>query len=252
MKKLILFFGILSFTPALLADDIHLVSDIWCPYACKPASPKPGFMVEIATEVFKMHGHKVHYKLVNWARAISETRSGKYTGLIGSSKMDAPDFIFPETPQGKNLNYFWTKKSSQWKYTGLDSLKGKKIGVINSYSYGDEVDQQIQNKNPSYVIVSGEDALTKMIRMTNAGRLDAFIENPSVLSYQLMSLPEYADKFESSSKNITNDSDLFVTFSPANKNSKNYAEMMTKGIDELRKSGKLKEILARYGLVDWK
>lgn len=223
MKKYVLLIGLIFYSAPNFSDEINLSSDLWCPYACDPKSATPGFMVEIAKDIFESAGHKVNYKIVNWARAISETRMGKYNGIIGASRTDAPDFIMPGKAIGYSSNFFWVNKDNRWKYKNLESIKGKKIGVINSYSYGEEIDLPVQNKNPFYIIVSGDTALTKMIRMTEAKRLDGFIENPFVLNYVLKDMIEYKDKFKSASKNITVDTELFVAFSPKNpKNMLNY------------------------------
>lgn len=252
MKKMLWIVWFVIYSTGGFADVIELRSDLWCPYSCDPKTERPGFMVEIAKEIFEKAGHKVNYKSVNWARAIAETREGKIHGIIGASRADAPDFIIPKRPQGQSTNFYWANHDERWEYKKLDSVKGKKIGVINSYSYSDEIDQAIHDKNPSFVIVSGEDALAKMIRMTEAKRLDAFIENPYVLNYWLKGMRQYNEKFKKVSKNITVDSDLFVAFSPINPNSKKYAEILSQGMDDLRKNGKLQIILQKYGLTDWK
>lgn len=44
----------------------------------------------------------------------------------------------------------------------------------------------------------------------------------------------------------------YVYFSPKVKRSKLYADIYDKGIQELMESGKLKIILAKYGISDWK
>lgn len=251
MKKFLIIF-IFSLSANSLCDDIHLSADLWCPYSCEPKSDKPGFMVEITKLIFEEAGHKVDYKLVNWARAIEETRNGKHTAIVGASRADAPDFITPDIAIGHSSNFFWVENTNIWKYKDNKSLVGKKIGVINSYSYGNVVDLEVQKKNSSYIIVSGDDALLKMIRMTAAKRLGAFVENPFVLEYTLKDLPEFKNKFIPASKNITEDTDLFVSFTPGNPKSKSYTKLLSEGMIKLRKNGKLKTILGKYGLKDWK
>lgn len=252
MKKMLWIMWFVAYSTTGFADVIELRSDLWCPYSCEPKAARTGFMVEIAKEIFKSAGHKVNYQVVNWARAIAETREGKFHGIIGASRSDAPDFIIPKMPQGKSYNFYWTNNDDHWEYKKLDSVKGKKIGVINSYSYSEEIDHAVHNKNPSFIVVSGEDALAKMIKMTEAKRLDGFVENPYVLNYLLNGMGQSKDKFKKVSLNITADSDLFVAFSPVNPNSKKYAEILSRGMDVLRKSGKLEIILQKYGLQDWK
>lgn len=234
------------------ADVITMRSDLWCPYACDPKSDKPGFMVEIAREVFKKQGHTVDYELMNWARAVADVKEGKFNALLGCSKGDAPGFIFPKVPIGIMVSYYYALEKNTWKYTGPDSLKSKSIGVINEYSYGDAIDEQVKKKNPALKPVSGGDPLQRMIQMTESKRLDGFIENPIVLDYNLNLMKKNKKLFKVVSANLANDPDLFISFAPGLPKSKEYAKILDEGINELRKSGRLKIILARYGLEDWK
>lgn len=44
---------------------------------------------------------------------------------------------------------------------------------------------------------------------------------------------------------------MYIAFSPAISQSKEYARILSEGVDTLRKSGELKTILKKYGLDDW-
>ncbi|SFV56538.1 ABC transporter, periplasmic domain [hydrothermal vent metagenome] len=44
---------------------------------------------------------------------------------------------------------------------------------------------------------------------------------------------------------------VYLAFSPNNPHSKEYAKILSEGINTLRKSGELDKILAKYGLHDW-
>ncbi len=136
------------------ADVITMRSDLWCPYVCDPKSEKPGFIVEVAREIFKKEGHIIDYDLMNWARAVADVREGKINALVGCSKADAVGFVFPNVPIGIMVNHYYVLADSKWDYKGVDSLTSKKIGVINEYSYGHTVDEQIKKKNPALKLVS--------------------------------------------------------------------------------------------------
>lgn len=230
---------------------ITLRTDTWCPYACDPKSKKPGFMIEIAKEAFKKAGHIVQYENMNWPRAVADVKSGKYDGLVACSKTDVPDFIFPNVPTGMTTTYIYTLKGSNWTYRNRDSLKNKKIGIINNYTYGDEIDKLINEKNSSLKSVSGEDPLLRLIQMTISKRLDGFIENPLVLDYTLNKIKKDKGIFSIASMDFSINPQLFIAFSPTNPKSKEYAKILDDGVIELRKSGRLKEILSKYGLSDW-
>lgn len=249
LKFLLLFF---SFMTSLQSAEIHLSSDLWCPYACEAKSDKPGFMVEIAREIFEPKGIKVKYEVMNWARAVAETKTGKFDGVVGASKGDVSGFVIPQIPVGQLVNYYWTLSENPWKYTGEKSLNKMKIGFINGYSYGEEVDQLVAKKHPSLRELSGNNVLLRMIEMTETKRLDGFIENPVVLEFNLHKMKKEKKKFKVSSSNMALDPDLYIAFSPAKATSKEYSRMLDEGMTELRKSGKLKIILEKYGLEDWR
>ncbi|MEQ1790535.1 MAG: hypothetical protein ABL857_08835, partial [Rickettsiales bacterium] len=35
---------------------INIVADEWCPFNCDPESDKPGYVIELAKEIFKPYG----------------------------------------------------------------------------------------------------------------------------------------------------------------------------------------------------
>lgn len=234
------------------ADTIKMVSDTWCPYACSPQSDRPGYMVEIAREIFAKHGHSVDYNLMNWARALAEVKSGKNDAILGASRAEIEGFVIPQLPAGALVNFFWVLKDNPWVYQNAKSLKSKSFGVINDYSYGAAIDEAIKNKNPAMKRMTGDEPLLRMIQMTENKRLDGFVENPLVLYYTLNKLKKSAAKFKIASKNLADDPDLFIAFSPANPKSKDYARILEEGLVELRESGRLKKILDKYGISDWK
>lgn len=252
MKIILGIFLIFIISSNVRADVITMRSDLWCPYACDPKSDRPGFMVEIAREVFQKHGHTIDYSLMNWARAIADVRAGKFDALLGCSKGDAKGFIFPKVPTGIMSNHYFVLENNPWVYSGPLSLKNKSIGIINEYSYGDVVDEQVKKKNPALKAVSGTDPLSRLIQMTETKRLDGFIENPLVLEYNLSLMKKDKKIFKASGPNLANDPDLFISFAPGLPKSKEYARILDEGMIELRKNGRLKVILSRYGLEDWK
>ncbi|AUN98193.1 hypothetical protein C0V70_08750 [Bacteriovorax stolpii] len=242
---------ILSFSLQAKDKVISMRSDIWCPYACDPKSDHPGFMVEIAREVFKKKGYTIDYDVMNWARVLSDVKIGEYDAVIGASRADVREFVIPQVPTGILVNYFWALKDSRWSYKDEGSLDYVSVGTVNDYSYGDEIDKLVKKKHKSIKEVSGESPLLRLIQMTESGRLMAFVENPLVLGYNMKKLNKDKKIFKAVSKNLANDPDLFIAFSPSNPKSKEYAKILDEGMEELRKSGKLKEILLRYGLSDW-
>lgn len=238
--------------PAARADVITLRADEWCPYNCAEDSDKPGYGIEVAKEIFAKAGHTLDYKTMAWARALEDGRKGAINAVIGADKVEAADYVFPAESIAVIDNTFVVKKGSGWKYAGPASLEKIKLGGIQGYSYSGEVgDYMTANaKNAARIdMVGGDNALEMNLKKVAAGRLDAAVDAKPVLAYKLMKM-NLADKLEFAGS--VDPSHIYIAFSPANPKSKEYAAILDKGIADMRASGRLKQLLDRYGASDWK
>lgn len=234
------------------ADTIIIVSDDWCPFNCEPGSEHPGYMVEIARLIFNKSGHTIEYINAPWNRAVDETRKGKYNAVIGAFKGDAPDFVFPENEQGIVGNSFFTKKESVWKYEGVPSLSTVNLGVIDSYDYNTEINDYIKQtpNSPKVQVMFGKNALELNINKLIKGRIDVVLESDAVFRYKISQMG-HQNKIRSAGT-LGPPEKAYIAFSPTTNKSKLYAKILSDGMSELRSSGKLKTVLADYGLTDWK
>lgn len=242
--------GIVASAQQASEKTISLVADEWCPYNCAPDSDAPGILIEIAQKAFEKEGIKVKYSILPWTRAIEETRQGKHHAIVGAAVADAPDFVFPSTPQFRMRNAFYTNLDSPWEYKGLASLKDVSLGIIRDYTYSDEIDVYVtenQDDLAKIQIAAGEDALATNIKKLLGGRITALAEDKNVVEMFLKDNPEYQGKLRLAGYiEDTPDNDIHVAFSPANEDSKRYAEIMAQETKRLIETGEIKAIVARY------
>lgn len=232
------------------ADEITVVADEWPPYNCRPDSDKPGYGIEIVKQIFEEAGHTIVYKTQPWSRAIVESRAGRYTAIIGATKKETPDFIFPEEEIGISYNSFFVSKKSTWRYNGLGSLRTVKIGVIKNYSYGKKLDRFLKENDQNIQYVYGEDPLLLNIKKLLAGRIDVLVEDSNVLLHKALEIgvtDQIVNAGSAMEPNL-----VYIAFSPQFPASAQYAALFTKGIRMLKASGKLEKILSAYGLAYWK
>ncbi|OQW95224.1 MAG: hypothetical protein BWK79_03160 [Beggiatoa sp. IS2] len=252
LLALLLFLWILPTFATEMKETILLRGDEWCPYACQPNSEKPGFLIEIAQHIFKKAGYLVDYQIIPWARAVSETRKGQYHAVSGVFKEDVPDFIFPKNEIARAGLAFFVKPGTNWKFENMSSLEAVSIGVIRDYSYGKQFDDYIEKykKDPQKVqIGSGENAPELNIKKLIMGRIKVLLEDPLVVQYYTANYPQ-PEKLVN--VGTLSDERVYIAFSPHLSSSKQYANILSEGVQELRVNGKLQEILAKYGLQDWK
>lgn len=252
-------FGILLAGVSMLApldaqaDTITIRADDWCPYTCSPNAAKPGYLIDIAREVFAKAGHSVTYEAMPWARVIQDLADGRITAAAGAGRAEVPNAILTSGSVGRNVNALLLPASSTFAYTGVASLQSLVIGVVNNYSYDNgEIDEYIKahsgNSSRRIETASGTEAQSSNIRKLLAGRIDAVLENENVLK---LALSELQPKPEVRVVPIGAPDDIFIAFSSKNPKSAEYAAQLDRGMAELRASGRLAAILANYGLVDW-
>ena len=215
-------------------------------------------MIEIAQEVFSKKGLKLDYQLAPWSRAIEMVARGEAQGLVGASVSDSPDLAYHKEPIGKNISAFYTLTESKWIFKGISSLNSISLGVASGYSYSKDLDSYVHKHIGDFKhiqLAASEHALQENLERLLKKEIDSFIENQAVVDYYLLSHPEQklairvAGYLPEAKKS---DSDLFIAFSPESEHAKDYALILDEGIKELRKSGELDAIMAKYGLKDWK
>lgn len=234
-----------------LKNKIVLAADEWCPYTCGENDAKQGILVDVAREAFAKHGIEVVYKVVPWSRAIQNARIGKFDGVLGASKGEVPDFIYPALSQATSHLVFYTPASSSWQYDyeENDSLKKISFGVVADYSYNREIDLYIKrNKNdPSKVqIVYGANAIDMNMKKMLAGRIDALLDDALVINRYLKK-NGLEDKVQLAGilpEDLT--SYLYIAFTPHDKNAKKYSWILDKETLSMIYSGRLAEIANEY------
>lgn len=259
MKRIlaVIFIAIIVIAPfSLRAETITVAADEWCPYNCAPDAEKPGYIVEIAKEIFEKNGHSLSYKIMPWEKAIDFANKGYVYAIIGATRREAPGLIFPSIPQGISISHFYVKNENNWHYDGVESLSGKKIGYIEGYSYGSDVDKFIsKNANSGKLRAeSGDGAINKLVNMLVERKLDIVMEDRYVMAYELKEDGKVGQIKMAGAVNNRPDpleDYLYLAFSPKRTKSEEFAKMFAEGLKEMRKSGRLKEILEKYGLEDW-
>ncbi len=256
LKRKISFIILISMTvlsTIAKAETISLVADEWPPFNGVPNSKNEGFIVDVARAVFERNGMRVTYETLSWKRAVEMVRGGHHNGLIGASRTDAPDFVFPSEELSCNYIAFYVRTDSQWRYSNKSDIETVSLGVIAGYDYRQWLLDyiQINQDNLDRVqIITGQNPLQRNLMKLIDGRVDAIVDNEAVIIsvsrkmglINQITLAGYG----------TEPSNIYIAFSPRLPKSKDYAEILSQGIKKLRSSGELKKILTKYGLNDWK
>jgi polar amino acid transport system substrate-binding protein len=232
-------------------ETLRLRADYWCPYNCTPGTDNPGYMVEIAARAAARLGLKTDYQLMPWDRTMSEVRTGSVDGAIGATPLEAEGLILSE-PLGYDADCFFVTAGSDWRYQGPDSLKGVLLGAISGYTHDEgPIDAYIAtHSGPKDAVTtsSGDEASARNVRLLLLGRVDVLLDSEAVVKTEASRVGRSAlVKQVGCLKALP----LHIAFSRAYEAAPAMVDALRAEVEELRKSGRLAEILGRYGLVDW-
>lgn len=232
----------------LRAETLVIAGDLWCPINCPADGGRPGIFVELAQQIFAESGIEVEYRVLNWARAVADTRSGRLGAVIGAGVQDAPDFIFTPTAPGLSRMCFYALRGGDWHYQGLASLENRRLGAINGYSYGDELDLYLQRmrQSPQVQLVTGDQALLTNLRKLRRGRVDVLMENAWVMQNVLTEHHLFDEIVEVGCRPY--DIPIYLAFSPSRPESAGYARLFEQGLQRFRQDGRLQALMSRYGV----
>ena len=134
----------------------------------------------------KRAGYRSKVSMVPWSRALNGTRNGAYDLIICAwrSKEREREFYFSD-PYVENRIVFLKPSGSTWNYTGLTSLRGKRIGVIRDYAYSDTF-----NKSDVFQRDASGEFVANVLKLVS-GRIDLTLEDEFVARFEIArSLPE--------------------------------------------------------------
>ncbi len=231
----------------LAANTIVLRADPWCPYNCEPGSERPGYLVEVTAEAMAMFGHKVVYETVSWSRGLQQAADGEINGVIGAVPDEAVGFIFGP-PLGRYSESLVFRAGEARRIDAPSDLRGLRIGAITGYEHSATVMAYInEHRNDRSVVqfASGDEALRTNLQKLTAGRIDVVAESRAVIDYMIDAMGIGAEVEVLDDPEV---GDIFVAFSPARQVSTLYADQLTRGVAQLKATGRYAEILARYGL----
>ncbi|MFV0350399.1 MAG: substrate-binding periplasmic protein [Halodesulfovibrio sp.] len=236
------------------AESLILVADSWCPYNCAEGSTAPGYLIEIATEALALSNFSVTYEEMNWTRAIHQVKTGKAHGLVGAVLAEVPDFVFPKHWLGIAPNAYFTLKGSLWKPTDKDAFSDIRLGVTRDYDYGGTLQPWIDTHKDTPLVqeAQGTNALQTNLQKLRYGRIDVLVDEKQAVLLRAKEMGmDQLIRFAGEDPLRPAEDRIYIAFSPADPRSPSYATALDKGLETLRKTGRLSAILHKYNIDDW-
>lgn len=246
MKRMVIIsLFMVLFASSLVAQSKKIVAaaDPYPPFV-DPTLPRQGLSLELAREAFKTQGYDLEFKQVPWARAEAGLVAGDYDIIPDAWMTDArkKTQLF-SVSYAENSVKFIKRKGDPFEFNGLPSLKGKTVGVVRDYNYGDAF-----LNDPGFKREAVDALLTNIDKLV-LGRIDLTLEDEIVAS-SLVSRKDQKllDKLEFT-KNALATNKLYITSGLSNPRHQEIIDAFNKGLAVIKKNGSYAKILKSYGIT---
>jgi len=140
-KIIFLFAFVFILSLSVMTAEVQLATSEWPPFEYTEDGVQKGNDVKVIEAVFDKMGMKVEIKFYPWARCVELAKKNQIDGIFTLRKTpEREQFLyFPAEVLSVSENFFFYKKGKQYQFTGVDDLKGLRIGITRGYAYGDEL-----------------------------------------------------------------------------------------------------------------
>jgi polar amino acid transport system substrate-binding protein len=236
-------FFFLAASPCWAAGGkLRVVFTEWIPYTFEDAGQASGFEIEICRAVMMQMGLDVHFTSYPWKRCLSSLRSGQADALVSLLKTPERDefTLYPDEHISISRTVFFTSAASQIAFNGsYEQLKGRTIGVIAGFSYGEAFDKA------DFLHTEEVRDVNMLIRKVLTGRNDLAAENQAVVSGTALRMG-VKDQLRFLEPPIHTQR-LYVGFAKTN-NLEGLCREFSLALAQFKKTQAYHAILARYGV----
>jgi polar amino acid transport system substrate-binding protein len=185
-EALLLSLAALTLAVSAQTNQLRLVSTAWSPFTNEPG--KPRFALDLVEAGLGRIGVKSSTTIVDAAQFTTSLLSDKFDGSAAAWK-DAErerTLIFSE-PYLENRLILVARRGADVSAVTLADLKGKRIAIVEGYSYGDAIEQS----GPTFVRSHTEE---DSLRLLLDGKVDYTLMDELVVEYILRNYADEARK----------------------------------------------------------
>ncbi|HAS90579.1 MAG TPA: ABC transporter substrate-binding protein [Desulfovibrio sp.] len=225
----------------IAGNQINFATDSFPPYYYEEDGTPKGIQYELAKTVFNKMDTQIKIKFLPWKRAILIAETGKVDGIFGVIKTKERQkwLIYPEEPLMLVTVTIFKRADDPFTYTGVSSLKGKTVGIIKGYSYGEAFDNSTLFKKEE--VKSIDQNFRKML----VDRVD-LVAGYSVVGKHILKSMNLEDRIVSSQQAI-HVTPIYVTFTRKPGHLR-ISEEFSRILKEYKMTEECQELMLRIGL----
>lgn len=222
------------------ATQLNVATSEWVPYVGKQL-PKQGLAIDIVSTALQRAGYQPNVTIDVWSRTLQGADVGVYDLIAAAwyNEKRARHFTFSK-PYLHNEIKLLKHVDSDFQFKSVADLKGRMVGVINNYAYGEGF-----NQAEGMLRIPGTHVLENILRVLNR-ELELTLDDERVLKYEIKhNIDTNKDKLVIMPKSLSKNG-LHIAVSKKNPRHREIAQAFDKAIAEMKKDGTFERILKAH------
>ncbi len=179
MKHSLFFFLILASMNVIgQTTELNLASDVWPPFT--NVTSEKSFALDLVNEALNRINIQANFDILTFDEVISQIDAGSYdgSGALWLSDERKRKYLF-SNPYMQNQLILVGLKGSDVSASSLDDLKGKRLGVVENYAYGDDL-----KHSKSIIVLPGKSDQQNLERLLSS-EIDYMLVDALLIQYML-------------------------------------------------------------------
>lgn len=211
----------------------------WEPFI-GPGRSDGGISIKLLREIMLSQGHNIEVIPMSWSKALAVTEKGEVDILpaVWFTEERTKTMTYSK-PYASNRIVFVKSKDDNYEYTGISSLDGKTVGIIDKYAYNEDF---LANSNIRF---SKSSSVLKNVKKVAGKRIDLTLDDEIVLKTitPIKILEQVAF-----TKNALSEKPLYITCYKTNSKCADIISSFNEGLKEMQDNGELAKVLKKLGL----
>lgn len=224
-----------------LPRDLNVVhSGTWPPYSDQDL-PEQGLAIDLVRTALTRAGYTMQLRTDSLDRILEGGKIGVYDVFATPwYSAERNEYLAFSEPYLESRIRFVKQKGSKFAFTGLEDLKGVRIGVVRGYAYEDTF-----NESRQITKVDERNLIQNLLKLTQ-GRIDLTLDDELVLRYELNRfLPKSMEKLEFLDKPLAVRG-IHIGVSRENPEHEKIIDDFNKSIAAMKKDGSYDRILQKH------
>ncbi|AJQ92489.1 substrate-binding periplasmic protein [Gynuella sunshinyii] len=229
------------------SSTVTLGVGYWPPYS-DAALPYHGLLPRIASEALEAAGQPAEFQFEDWDNILKLLNKGQLQGSIGWIKtQERNERYYYSQPVIQITIVFLHRADMNFSWDNFEDLEPWKIGIVDSYSYGESFDRAVKDFHLNTVSThTNEDNIEKLIK----GDIDLVPVDLNVGEYLLHhKFSKYRQQLKFDEKNLTSETLYFIT-PKSMPSARQLTDTFNHGLSILRQTGQFQHIVENMAVVN--